>query len=114
LFHQRVHAAMLTRWKSGARGLGVNWDNPTRSDPVRARRQVLCTQSRAGSLRSAAVSAEDQPQHGRNVEGQRIVPQPGDDVPAAATGAAHPAAGREATQFAAVRTGGPGSVRFGS
>jgi hypothetical protein len=24
LFHQRVHAAMLTRWKSGARGLGVN------------------------------------------------------------------------------------------
>ena len=62
LFHQRVHAAMLTRWKSGARGLGVNWDNPTRSDPVRALRQVLCTQSRSGSLRSAAVSAEDQPQ----------------------------------------------------
>ena len=51
-----------------------------RGDDVRAQRLVLRTQSRSVGLWSAAVSAEDQPQHGKKGGGWGIVPRRSDDV----------------------------------
>ena len=51
-----------------------------RGDDVRAQRLVLRTQSRSVGLWSAAVSAEDQPQHGKKGGGWGIVPRRSEDV----------------------------------